>query len=249
MKRIRSPLCLSALRGALRAALRCALLSALPLSLAACSDDEAAVVTTESFATSDISLRCEAEGNGEAILLTVTITKVGNYTSLVLADGDRLLASAVDAAEQPLFLYDTSHYAVLLPTAAPQLTLSFARGAERSSAEVVLPEAFALTVPGGPIPSDDPIPLSWEQGSADNDLSVAVDGACITPFNRALESDTGGYTLQPGDLFFSQAPGGAGSCTFAVSVTRLAPRGSLPLGGGGSLTAAQVRTAALEVTR
>jgi hypothetical protein len=232
----------------LHSALRCALLSALPLSLAACSDDDATVTTTESLATSEITLSCEAKGNGEAILLTVTLSKAGDYTSLVLAEGDRLLASAVDAAEQPLFLYDTNRFAILLPTAASQITLSFARGAETTSAEVVLPEAFALTVPPDPITSNEPIPLSWEQGSADNDLSVAVYGPCVTPFERSLESDTGSYTLQPGDLFFSAASGGAGPCTLAVSMTRRAQQVSLPLGAGGYLVATQVRTAALEVT-
>ena len=180
--------------------------------------------------------------------MTVSLSKAGEYTSLVLAEGDQLLASAVDAPEQPLFLYGANRYVGLLPTAASQLTLSFKRGAETTSAEVVLPEAFALTVPSDPITGNDPIPLSWEQGSADNDLSIAVNGPCVTSFVRSLESDTGSYTLQPGDLFFSAVPIGAGPCTLAISVTRTLQGGSLPLGAGGTLSVEQVRTAALEIT-
>lgn len=84
----------------------------------------------------------------------------------------------------------------------------------RASFEV--PAPFSVTTLPA-VRARDPVPIAWTPSSSGGTVTIGVEGACVAPFSRTLATDTGAYTINPGEL---QSKPGAAPCDVTVSVTR-----------------------------
>ena len=200
------------------------------------------VTSSDALATADLTFSVRAESNGAEVLLALTIAGPG-HVSVTLGGGDQLLVSAEDAAEHPFSAMGTYEYIALLPTSKDRVRLTLQRASGPVSADIDFPPSFTLTVPAAASAAS-VIPLSWEAAPAGGAMKLYVWGPCLTLLSRDLLTDTGSYELQPGDLTSN-----GGTCQASFMLDR--PGGSAPLGMGetsSAVTAAQVRTAAVEVS-
>jgi hypothetical protein len=82
----------------------------------------------------------------------------------------------------------------------------------RASFEV--PSPFAVSAPAS-APRHDPLTITWDPRPL-GQVTLSIEGPCVAPFSRALATDTGRYTINPGEV----AQVVNGSCVVDVAVTR-----------------------------
>lgn len=224
------------------------LLFATCFGLAGCGSDPTELPTTDDYSFDQIDLFGSVAGNGGAALVDVSLqgTRSDGTSLITLAEGDLLFVSAEDAPEIELSPHSGYRYAALLPTQGLSPVVSFRRaGVTGANAKLTLPTPFALVVPGGPVSVSAPWTITWDPQGWANTITLDVYGPCISLFSRDLASDTGTYTLQPGDLVFDGT-----SCTLTVALTKTQTNAvTAPFGfHSAGFMALQTRSATVEVT-
>jgi hypothetical protein len=221
------------------------ILCAAPLVwLAACTD-----VTSDSVLTSGMyaQMGVRANGTGQATASAV-LTVGGNSTTYVeLTEGDALTVAVADADPVPLVeveLFDYHGYEAVLDgdSTDPDYTIAFTRTVDAGAPSTVihLPDGFTPAEPADSSRADG-VALLWDGGS-DDDMAVHAEGDCVVPYDHVLDSDTGSFTIDAGDLVAVSGQE-AESCAVEVTLTRSRPGTLDPaFGEGGTALGTQVRT-------
>ena len=223
----------------------------LSMVVACDGSDEAAVTTTDGLATAEIGLSIQLRSNGGIAQLFVTPTQGG--AALVLGGGDRLVGGPEDGAEEPLLAIEPAapdametRHAAQFETAATRFVVGLIRGSgERVDSTCDLPAPFTPAAPDGPVSRAEPIEITWDAPAETIPMAVAIEGECIHPVYRQLQTDAGMFTIQPPDLFVAA---GTQGCTLDVELTRTGSSASFAaeLGPSPPPVTEQIRNASIE---
>ncbi|NOU26279.1 MAG: hypothetical protein HOO96_00100 [Polyangiaceae bacterium] len=178
--------------------------------------------------------------NGSVVTLRVMWGLRGDQLGLVRLEGsDRIVASAPGARPQELAIDGYSSIG-LVRTPGTTVTVSLVRPAGTASVDVVLPPAFVIAPPTGPLSRSLPIEVTWEPSP--DMVEVTLRSPCFPAIYSPLVRDKGVASFAP-DRF----PKNAGNCTVELTVNRRRPvdqHGAINL----ACSAEQVRTITFETT-
>ncbi|GAC1353631.1 MAG: hypothetical protein NVSMB47_06410 [Polyangiales bacterium] len=201
-------------------------------SLAATGCSKKETVASSDIATHGMALDVIAKGNGSNTYVFVAV-HVGDWNSNSFASldkGDTLVVHVPGGADRPLQInssngktwYETTVDGVTAGEFAVDLVRTSAASAKGN--RIALPPAFNLTAPPtGTVSRKNPLTVTWDSPGSGYDLSVSLDGDCISHVEKSVVGDPSSFTFNAGDV---QPIGGASGthakdvCPVTLTVTR-----------------------------
>jgi len=168
------------------------------ITLASCRDN--GIEDSAEVSTRDIRVVVEVNADAGRTMVRAYPSALLPYSgALQLTGGDQLLLQG----EGPLSREEgTQWYARESSRDRGRFALDLERPADRPLRDlgVEVPAPFTLTTPSSSIKWSERIELTWERADGDHAMSVEVTSECSKRWLRYLESDTGAYTINGGEL-------------------------------------------------
>lgn len=193
------------------------------ITLASCRDN--GIEESAEVSTRDMRVVVEVNaGAGHTVVRAYPSALLPYSGALQLTGGDQLLLQG----EGPLTREEGTRWYVRESSRdRGRFAVDLERPADRPLRDlgVEVPAPFTLTTAASSIKWSERIELSWERADGDHVTSVVVTSECSKRWLRYLESDTGAYTINGGELarLTPSAP-----CKVRVTVVRAAKPLSTP---------------------
>lgn len=238
--------------------MRTSIIAALGLLLAAITGCEK--VESTDINTSGVWANISASGGADGKSTVATTLKVGGATSntyLELVGGDSLVASSGSqsvtmSAKQEFGNVVTYHATLDGAEEGKEVKVAFKRDVDPGapSSTVKLPAPFTLSAPAAnaSISRNGSLTVTWNAQAGGSSMHLSVSGDCIDTYSRDLDSDSGSYTVNAGDIKEAASRTGE-SCKATVEVKR-SQVGQLDpaYGEGGKIFAYQSRSVEISST-
>lgn len=214
-------------------------LAAASLLASSCRDngiDDSADVSTR-----DIQIVVEVNGRADGTVVRAYASALVPYSgALTLTGGDQLHLHGEGPLEREA---GTSWYARTSPRNAGRFSVDLLRPSDRPLTDVGLevPAPFTLTTTATRVKWSDDIELTWDRADGDHVMSLLVESVCSKRLLRYLQTDTGSYTLNGGEI---ERLDPAKTCPVTITIVRAAP---LVSSRGMFGRAAQERTVQVEL--
>jgi hypothetical protein len=170
------------------------------------------------IATRDMSITLDAADDGDGAKVRIWISSPLGAVRLTGTDSIRFTAADTVWPLKAKADSDDLVYVAELGRVSGDLVIDLARRRDHSAhAVATMPPPFTLTAQG---PSTtQPLAITWEAGSGDYIVSLAIAGDCIRPLERTLAKDTGAYRVQLAELQHT-SPSAPATCPLQVTLTR-----------------------------
>lgn len=190
------------------------ILCATASALAGC----ASLPDSTEIATRDMLITLDAADDGAGAEVKIRISSGPGAVQLTSTDSIRLTAGGTVWPLEEREEGDGLVYVAEIGLVSGDLEIDLARRHDQSAHAVAsMPPPFTLATQG---PSaTQPLAITWDAGSGDYVVSLAIAGDCIGPLERTLAKDTGAYHVQLAELRH-RSPSAHATCPLQVTLTR-----------------------------